>query len=157
MVFLRFKNDTNSLLLQCPKYLTKVINASRRWTPTLEMNTKTKTTKGSRTTGQTDIIYCHSGDLTPWPAAACAARNYGPREWSPKSDADDRTEWHISSTGPHWGPSDPSVGISQIIFGAGVQLTLTVGRQCAYMWNIWLFGIVKNYLESSRTRKTKTE
>ena len=64
MVFLRFKNDTNSLLLQCPKYLTKVINASRSWTPTLEMNTKTKIAKGPRTTGRTDILYCHSGDLT---------------------------------------------------------------------------------------------
>ena len=29
--------------------------------------------------GQTDILYCHSGDLDPWPAAACAARNCGPR------------------------------------------------------------------------------
>ena len=30
------------------------INALRRWTPTLEINTNTKTAKGLRTTGQTD-------------------------------------------------------------------------------------------------------
>ena len=29
--------------------------------------------------GQTDILYCHSGDMKLWPVAACAARNYGPR------------------------------------------------------------------------------
>ena len=28
--------------------------------------------------GRTDILYCHSIDLTPWPAAACAAQNYAP-------------------------------------------------------------------------------
>ena len=26
--------------------------------------------------GWTDILYCHSGYLKPWPAATCAARNY---------------------------------------------------------------------------------
>ena len=28
---------------------------------------------------RTDTLYCHSGDLNLWPAAACAAGNYGPR------------------------------------------------------------------------------
>ena len=28
--------------------------------------------------GQTDILYFHSEDLAPWPAAAFAARNYRP-------------------------------------------------------------------------------
>ena len=45
------------------------------------------------------------------------AHNYGPRFYDrQKSDADGQTERqtdrHISSTGPHWGPSDPSVGIN---------------------------------------------
>ena len=60
-----------------------MINSQRRLTPTLGINTNTKTAKGPRMTGQTDvwtdILYCHSGDLTPWTAAACTARNYGPR------------------------------------------------------------------------------
>ena len=70
-------------------------------------------------TGLTDILYCHSGDFTPWTVAACPARNYGPRECSPKSDvdnpADRETERqghrHIRSTGPHYGLSDPFVEI----------------------------------------------
>ena len=41
---------------------------------------------------RTDILYCHPGDFTPWHAAACTARNYGPHGWYPKSNADDRTE-----------------------------------------------------------------
>ena len=40
----------------------------------------------------TDILYCHSGNLNPWPAAACAARNYGPRKCLSKVDVDDRTK-----------------------------------------------------------------
>ena len=40
----------------------------------------------------TDILYFHSGDSTPWPAATCAAHNYGPGKLSPKSDAYDLTE-----------------------------------------------------------------
>ena len=28
--------------------------------------------------GKTDILYCHSGGLNPWPVTACAARSYGP-------------------------------------------------------------------------------
>ena len=27
---------------------------------------------------RTDILYCHSRDLNPWPAATCAAHNYRP-------------------------------------------------------------------------------
>ena len=73
--------------------------------------------KGPRTTGRTDgwtdILYCHSGDLNSWPAAACTARNYWRRELLPKSDEeyrmDIKTERHLSSTVPHWGPSDPSL------------------------------------------------
>ena len=53
------------------------INSLRRWTPTLEINTNTKSQKVPRKTGRTDISYCHSGELNPWPAATCAARNYG--------------------------------------------------------------------------------
>ena len=30
----------------------------------------------NRTNGRTDILYFHSGYLSPWPAAVCAARNY---------------------------------------------------------------------------------
>ena len=41
-----------------------------------------KVTKGSRTTRRTEILYCHSGYTNPWPASACAARNYRPREWT---------------------------------------------------------------------------
>ena len=55
------------------------VNASQLWTPTLEINSNTKTEKGPRKTGRTDILYFHSGALNPWPAAACAARNYGLR------------------------------------------------------------------------------
>ena len=63
------------------------INAPRRWTPTLEMDTNTKIVKGPWMTGQTDgqtdgwtdILYCHSGDLILWPAVACATHNYGTR------------------------------------------------------------------------------
>ena len=69
-------------------------------------------------TGRTDILYYHSGDLTPWPAATCAASNFGQHELSPKIDADDQIErrrhGHISSTGPHWGPLDPSLGITSL-------------------------------------------
>ena len=121
------------------------INALQHWTPKLEINTNTKTTKFLRTTGptggradgRTDILYYHSGDLTPWPAAACAAHNYGPSEWSPNSDAEDQTERQrdrrmdgqmdgrtdrqmdgrtdrdISLTGPYWGPLDFIVGINE--------------------------------------------
>ena len=67
-----------------------------------------------------DILYYCSGDFTPWTADACAERNYGPHKLLPKSDMDERTErqryrqmgGYISSTGPHWDPSDPSVGIN---------------------------------------------
>ena len=50
--------------------------------PTLEINTNTKTQKSCRRPdrqmdGQTDILYRKSGDLTPWPVAACAAHSYG--------------------------------------------------------------------------------
>ena len=38
------------------------------------------------TDGQMDILYCYSGYLNPWTAAACAARNCGPREWTVISD-----------------------------------------------------------------------
>ena len=31
------------------------------------------------TDGRVDILYYHLGDLNQWPAAACSARNYGPR------------------------------------------------------------------------------
>ena len=69
---------------------------------------------------RTDIIYCHLGDLNLWPEAACTARNYGLHKWSPKSDADERTDRHrdgrtdgdISLTGTHWGPLDPNAGIN---------------------------------------------
>ena len=36
--------------------------------------------------GRTDILYFHSGDFSPWPAAAYAARNYELREWTFFSD-----------------------------------------------------------------------
>ena len=57
-----------------------------------------------------DILYCHTVDLNPWPVATCAAHNYRPREWSPKSDTDERTDRNIRSTGPHWDPLDPILG-----------------------------------------------
>ena len=51
-------------------------------------------------TGRTDILYYHSGDLTPWPAAVCTTGNFEQRELSPKIDADDwikrRRHGHIS-------------------------------------------------------------
>ena len=67
--------------------------------------------------------------LTPWPAVACDVRKLrsAPSDHT-KSDADDQTErqtarqtdrqkhGHISSTGPHWGPPDPSVGIIYTIY-----------------------------------------
>ena len=115
-----------------------------------------------RPDGRTDILYWYSGDLNPWPAAACTVRNYEPREWTfiddlkpffkPKfqynlfiyfslfysrlwkksflkiitsvnvnstgrtndrqkaTQTTPRTDGHISSTGPHWGPSVPILG-----------------------------------------------
>ena len=66
-------------------------NASRRYTYTLVIviiiviliisSIKTieykyknrKRPADDRTDGQTDILYWHSGDLNPWPAAACDA------------------------------------------------------------------------------------
>ena len=35
-----------------------------------------------RTDGRTDILYCHSEGLNPWPTAACAACNYRICEWT---------------------------------------------------------------------------
>ena len=52
----------------------------------LEPNTKKiiQLKKSQKARGQpdkrTEILYCHSGDLNPWPATACSARNYGPRK-----------------------------------------------------------------------------
>ena len=103
-----------------------LINESQRWTPTLEINTNTEIEKGPRTTRytnrQTEILYCHSGNFTPWPVAACPARNYGPRFYYRQKytwmivqrykETDRETDRHISSTGPHWSPSDLSVGIN---------------------------------------------
>ena len=93
---------------------------SRCWTHTLEINTNTKIAKVSRTTGQTDIFYWHSGYLIPWPEAACVALNYGPHKWSPKSDTDNRIErqrcietyGHIILTEPRFVTLDTSVGIN---------------------------------------------
>ena len=49
--------------------------------PQVEINTKiAKRPADDRTDGRTDILYCHSGDLNPWHAAARATRNYGPRK-----------------------------------------------------------------------------
>ena len=82
-----------------------------RWT-----DERTDIRMEGRTDGRTDILYFHSGYLNPCPAAAYAAHNYGPHKWSPKKYVDDRIERrrdrHISTTGPHWGPSYPSVGIN---------------------------------------------
>ena len=39
-----------------------------------------------------EIIYCHSGDSTTWPAATYAAPNYGLRKQSTKSDGDKPTD-----------------------------------------------------------------
>ena len=69
-----------------------LINSSWRWTPTLEINTNTKIVKVLQTTVRTDILYFHSGDLNLWSAAACAVYNYKLRKWSPKTEADDRTQ-----------------------------------------------------------------
>ena len=102
------------------------INASQRCTPTLEINTNKKIVKGPRTNGRTDVRTDGQTYYTtvyiilrkPWPASACAARNCGPGECLPKSDTDKTAErekrrrihGHISLTGPHWDPLDPSVG-----------------------------------------------
>ena len=60
--------------------------------PADDQTDRNKITKGPRTTGRsdghtdeqtdgrTDILYCHSGYLSLWPAAACVARNYGMHE-----------------------------------------------------------------------------
>ena len=56
--------------------------------------------------------------------AACSVLNYGARELSPISNADDQiegkrqrdieTKEQVILTGPHWGPPDPSVGINAL-------------------------------------------
>ena len=54
-----------------------------------------------------DILYCHSGDLTPWPMAACAEHNYRLQECSPKIDTDDPANIY-TETGTHklyWAPA----------------------------------------------------
>ena len=61
------------------------------WTD-IQTNRQTEVHTDRNMNGRTDILYFHSGDLTPWPAATCAARNFGPRKLLSKSDADDRTE-----------------------------------------------------------------
>ena len=68
------------------------------------------------TDGQYDILYCHSGDLTPSPMDACDVRNYGPRTLiakkkcvRPDINIDRHIYRHISLSGPHCGPEDPSV------------------------------------------------
>ena len=72
--------------------------------------------------GLTEILYYHSGDLNPRPAAACAARNYGPQFYDHKKatrknrqrdiEIKIHTDRHRNRNrdGPHWGPSDPSLG-----------------------------------------------
>ena len=101
-----------------PFYSSMGINAPQCWNPTLEIikNKNRKISTYDRMDGQTDILYWHLGDLNPWSSAACATRNYGPCKWSPKIDVDNRTErWrdgHIISTGPHWYPLYPIVGIN---------------------------------------------
>ena len=64
-----------------------------------------------------DKLYFHSGNLAPLPEAECTARNYGPHEFLPKTNADNptdgekeiHTDGHIISTGPYRGPPYPIV------------------------------------------------
>ena len=89
-------------------YWMSSINASRHWNLHCKWIQIQKPKKAR-------ISYFHSGDLTLWPAAERTACNYGTYYFFPKSDADNQKErWtvrHIISTGPHWGPEDPSVDI----------------------------------------------
>ena len=82
----------------------------------------TKKPKSPKMTGRTDLLYFHSDYPTLCPAAACAAKNYGVRDFFPKSNTDEskyrkterqrtkQTYRHIILTGPHWVPSDPIWG-----------------------------------------------
>ena len=45
--------------------------------------------------GLEDILYYRSGDLKPWPAAACAACNYGLRAMISKIITDDQKKRYI--------------------------------------------------------------
>ena len=110
---------------------------------------------------RTDILYWHSGDLNPWPAAACAAHNYGPRKWSPKRDADDHTETqkdgHISSTGTHWVPLDPSVGIKYYCRYYTAEPVACGYMRCMELWAVLLWspkGNTGNQIEWHRYRET---
>ena len=83
--------------------------------------------------GQTYTLYWHSGDLNPWPTAACAACSYGIQFYDSQKrrvisdryteshtyiktdihidrNTDIKTDRHISWTRTHCGPPDPSVG-----------------------------------------------
>ena len=71
-----------------PSDISLKINSFQCWTLTLvivikQLKPNTRIVKIPRTSIQTDrpidILYCHSEYLTPWHAAACAARNYGLR------------------------------------------------------------------------------
>ena len=53
---------------------------------------------------QTDILYCHSGYLNEW-FSIMGRENYCQMATRKTRQGD----IHISSTGPHWGPSDPSL------------------------------------------------
>ena len=63
------------------------INTLQRWIPRWKLIDIQKLQKDrGRPDGPTDILYCHSGDLTLWPTFASAARNYGLRFYYQQKD-----------------------------------------------------------------------
>ena len=49
---------------------------------TSQTHTKKKRPADNWKDEQTEILYCHSGDLNPWHTAKCAERNYELRKWT---------------------------------------------------------------------------
>ena len=96
------------------------INTSWWWTPTLEVNTNTKIAKitlDSQTDGQTDgYIILSLGGFKYVPYVHIFMRVIMGRAFIISKNRcrqrDIQTYRHISSTGPHWGTLDPSVGIN---------------------------------------------
>ena len=86
---------------------------------TLEINKNTKIAKGPRTTGRTDgrTYYTTTQGILPYDLrlyvlhAITGRGNDRQKATRTTRQREGRTDGDISSTGTHWDPSDPSVGI----------------------------------------------
>ena len=102
------------------------INALRRWTPNLEINTNTIITKGPCKTGQMDrrTYYTATQGIRPrglrlhaLRAITCHANFRQRATWTTgQRDIDTERQRHrnISSNGTHWGTPEPIVGINAL-------------------------------------------